>query len=123
LARLDLIVDVGEAIVISDFKTSRSSWGESHVTESASQLLLYHEIGGGLAGGKPLRLEFAVLTKTKTPALTVHAVMTDRFQIERTKWVVKRVWQAIRTGLFYPAPSPMQCPTCPYRRACKAWAG
>ena len=123
LARLDLIVDAGDALVINDFKTSRSSWSESHVTESASQLLLYHELAGGLAGGKPVRLEFAVLTKTKTRALTLHDVSTDRFQIERTKRVVKRVWQAIRAGLVYPAPSPVQCPTCPYRRACKAWTG
>jgi CRISPR/Cas system-associated exonuclease Cas4 (RecB family) len=123
LARLDLIVDGGDALVINDFKTSRSSWGESHVTESASQLLLYHELAWGLAGSKPVRLEFAVLTKAKTPALTVHAVTADRYQIERTKRVVERVWQAIRAGHFYPAPSPMQCPTCPYRRACKAWAG
>ena len=123
LARLDLVVDAGDAIVISDFKTSRSSWGESHVIEAASQLLLYHELALGLAAGRRVCLEFAVLTKAKTPALTLHAVTADRFQIERTKRVVERVWRAIRAGHFYPAPSPMQCPTCPYRRACKAWAG
>ena len=123
LARLDLIVDAGDAIVISDFKTSRSSWDESHVTGAADQLLLYHELAGGLAGGKPIRLTFTVLTKTKAPVFTVLTVTPDEAQIERTKRVVARVWQAIRAGHFYPAPSPLQCPTCPYRRECRAWKG
>jgi CRISPR/Cas system-associated exonuclease Cas4 (RecB family) len=123
LARLDLIVDVGDAVVISDFKTSGSAWSEARVTEAASQLLLYHELAGGLGEGKPIRLEFAVLTKTKSPALSLHPVAADRRQIARTKRVVARVWRAIQAGHFYPAPSLMQCPGCPYQRACQNWTG
>jgi hypothetical protein len=36
---------------------------------------------------------------------------------------VERVWWAIESGVFYPAPSAMSCSTCGYRAACRAWAG
>ena len=44
LARLDLIVDAGDALKVSDFKTSRTQWDEDQVTNSADQLLLYSEL-------------------------------------------------------------------------------
>ena len=91
------------------------------VEEAAPQLLLYSELARTLADDKPMRLSFAVLTKTQSPVLSVHDVPVDPQQIERTKRIVERVWHAIEAGYFYPAPSPLQCPTCPYREPCRAW--
>jgi len=34
---------------------------------------------------------------------------------------VEHVWRAIEAGHFYPAPSAMNCPACPFRDACRAW--
>ena len=34
-----------------------------------------------------------------------------------------RVWRAIEAGVFYPAPSTMNCASCGYRPACRAWTG
>ena len=47
----------------------------------------------------------------------------DLVRIARTKRVFEHVWEAIQTGNFYPAPSPLQCPTCPFQVQCDAWSG
>lgn len=123
LGRLDLIVEQDNQIVITDLKTARSRWSRDQVEESAGQLLLYHELARSLVPGKRLRLQFAVLTKTKQPTIDVHEVPADRRQVDRTKRIVERVWRAIEAEHFYPAPSPMQCPACPFRKPCRDWQG
>jgi CRISPR/Cas system-associated exonuclease Cas4 (RecB family) len=123
LARIDLLVETDDALVLTDLKTARNSWSDDQVTRSTGQLLLYSELVKRIAGGKPVRLAFAVLTKGKFPDLTTYPVLADPGQVERMKGVVQRVWQAIEAGIVYPAPSPMQCPSCPYRDPCAAWRG
>ncbi|MBI3866050.1 MAG: PD-(D/E)XK nuclease family protein [Planctomycetia bacterium] len=123
LARVDLLIETPDALVVTDFKTSRSRWNPEHVDESAGQLLLYHDLVRPLAEGRSIRLEFVVVTKTKIPDLTRHAVNFDRQRIERTKRIVKRVWTAIQSGLFYPVPSAMNCGGCPFRKPCRDWTG
>jgi RecB family exonuclease len=123
LARIDLIVDTGDAVVVTDFKTARREWSQGQVYDSAPQLLLYSELVKHLADGKPLRLAFAVMTKTAIPFLALHDVPADQHQIDRTKRIVERVWRSIQAGNFYPSPSPLQCPTCPFQKPCRAWKG
>lgn len=123
LARIDLLVETDEELMVVDFKTSRSAWGQEQVKTGAGQLLLYHEAVQPIADGRPVRLQFAVLTKTKVPCLVLHEVPVDPRKIERTKEVVNRVWRAVQSGHFYPNPSILNCSTCPYRRPCEAWSG
>lgn len=123
LARVDLVVDTGPAVVLTDFKTSRARWSAEQVEHLAGQLLLYHDLVQTLADGRPVHLEFAVITKTKVPTLTRYPVPADERQMERTKWIVHRVWTAIQTGVFYPSPSPMNCSGCPFREPCGEWLG
>ncbi len=123
LGRLDLLVETDDALVVTDLKTSRSRWSGEQVEDQSAQLLLYSELVSRLAPGKPVRLQFAVLTKTKAPAVDVHEVIYDRRRVGRTKCVVERVWRAIAGEHFYPAPSPLQCPSCAFRDACRAWKG
>jgi RecB family exonuclease len=91
LARVDLIVDTGRELVVSDFKSSRCAWSSFKAEDLAPQLLLYSELVKPLADGKPTQLSFAVLTKTKLPVLTVHDVPLDAQEVERTKRTVARV--------------------------------
>lgn len=121
LAKIDLIVEERDELVVTDFKTSRSRWNDSKVEESAEQLLLYSELARELAPGKELRLEFLVITKTKAVAIDRHVVAFEQEQVERTKRIVERVWRAIEAGHFYPAPSQLNCAGCPYREPCRAW--
>lgn len=123
LGRVDLLLDTDADLLVTDFKTSRSEWGIDHVDDSADQLLLYHELVKPLADGRPVRLAFAVLTKTKFPELTLYPVPVDQRQITRTKRIVERVYRSIQSGNFYPSPSPLKCPSCPYRVQCRAWTG
>ena len=72
---------------------------------------------------KALRLEFAVLTKTKQPVVQRHVVNAEAGRVQRAGHIVERVWQAIQAGHFYPAPSPVICPSCPFREPCQNWRG
>src|SRR5262249_18467586 len=91
-------------------KPARSQWSQEHVEESANQLLIYSELAKPLAEGKPVKLSFAVLTKTKVPDMSLHQVEADPRHVTRTKRIVERIWHAIQAGHFYPNPSPMNCP-------------
>lgn len=121
LARVDLIVEEPDALVIKDWKTSRARWSASQVEEASEQLLLYADLARDLAPGKPLRIEFAVLTKTKDVAIETHALLVEAGRLDRTKRIVARVWRAIEAEHFYPAPTPTNCPACPFREACRHW--
>lgn len=123
LARVDLITDAPDALVISDWKTSRSRWSREQVDESAEQLLLYSELAQDFAPGKSIRIEFAVLTKTKEVCIERHTQLVDRLQVARIKRIVEHVWQAIQAEYFYPSPSPTICSTCPFRQPCRKWPG
>jgi hypothetical protein len=123
LARVDLIQDDDSELIVTDFKTSRSVWGQGKAEASAEQLLLYHELVRPLAGGKTVRLKFAVISKAKVPAIELHEVLASRQRTERTKRIVESVWKGITMGLFYPAPSAITCPNCPFSEPCRAWNG
>lgn len=123
LARVDLIVATDEGLVVSDLKTAARAWGQAKVDDAGPQLLLYGELARELAEGKPIRLQFALFTKTKRPSLELRPVRFDAGSVERTKALVTKIWKAIQSGNFYPSPSPLQCPTCPFRQPCAAWRG
>lgn len=123
LGRIDLIVETADELIVTDLKTSRSRWSREQADDSAGQLLLYHELVRSFAPRKRVRLQFAVLTKTKDPAIDLHEVPSDVRRIDRTKRIVERVWKAIESQAFYPAPSPMQCSGCSFREQCRAWTG
>ncbi len=123
MARIDLLVDDGDGLVLADFKTARTSWSDEHVRDAAGQLLLYHELVQPLADGRPVRLEFAVVTKTKNPEIARHTVVPSPRHLTRTKAIVETAWRGIEARLFLPSPSALNCPTCPFRRQCDAWTG
>ncbi len=123
LGRIDLIMETADALVVTDLKTSRSRWSRDQADDSAAQLLIYSELVRDFAPQKRVRLQFAVLTKTKDPAIDLHEVPVDVRRIDRTKRIVERVWKAIDSEAFYPSPSPMQCPGCSFRKQCRAWTG
>ena len=86
-------------------------------------MLLYASLVRQLVSPQPLRLQFVVVTKAKSPVVQAFDVAFSNERLERTKSVVASVWSAIQAGHFYPAPSPIQCGGCGYRNRCAAWRG
>jgi putative RecB family exonuclease len=123
LGRVDLILETRQELIVADWKTSRAKYSQDQVDESAAQLLLYGELAKDFAPGKRIKLQFGVLTKTKDVSVDTHSFAFDQAQVDRTKRIIERIWHAIEAEHFYPAPSMMNCPGCPYREVCKAWPG
>lgn len=123
LGRVDLVVETPHELVIRDWKTSRARWSAEQVEESTEQLLLYSTLVADFAPGKPVRIEFAVLTKTKAVAIEQHSIVVQQRPLDRMKRVIARVFQAITAEHFYPAPSPLACGGCPFRKPCRSWPG
>jgi len=123
LARIDLLTTTSDALVITDFKTARSRWSQKQADHSADQLLLYSELARRLLPDRDVRLRFLVLTKAKTPTVEAFEVAANHRRAQRTITAVEHTWRAIAASHFYPAPSPMNCPSCPFRSECHAWTG
>jgi putative RecB family exonuclease len=121
--RVDLLTEDTDSLVITDIKTSRGKWSGEQVEDSGEQLLLYSHLASEMAPGKKITTRFMVLTKTKEPVVEEHVREIEPVAVKRTLAGVERVWRAIESGVFYPAPSTMSCASCGYRVACRAWMG
>jgi putative RecB family exonuclease len=121
--RVDLLTEDSDSLVITDIKTSRSRWSAEQVEDSGEQLLLYSHLASEISPGKKITTRFLVLTKTKEPVVEEHVREVEPAAVKRTLAGVERVWRAIESGVFYPAPSVMSCSSCGYRAACRAWVG
>ena len=87
---------------------------------SNEQLLLYSHLASEISPGKKLKTRFLVLTKTKEPVIEEHVREVEPAPVKRTLAGVERVWRAIESGVFYPAPSVMACSGCGYRAGCRS---
>ncbi|MEN9664006.1 MAG: hypothetical protein RLZZ326_369, partial [Planctomycetota bacterium] len=91
--------------------------------DASEQLVLYSKLAGELAPGKKLVTRFLVLTKTKEPIVEEHLGEVRPDRVARAVTSVERVWKAIASENFYPAPSVVGCASCGYRQACEGWRG
>jgi CRISPR/Cas system-associated exonuclease Cas4 (RecB family) len=123
--RVDMITydEAANELLITDFKTSRSVWGPGQAQDQATQLMLYAEGCGEIARdlGATLALQFIVITKTKQPKIEAIRIELDPAKVERSRQTLLAVFQAMQTGIIYPAPDPMSCSSCGYRERCKKW--
>jgi putative RecB family exonuclease len=121
--RVDLLTEDSDSLVVTDIKTSRGKWSAEQVEDSGEQLLLYSHLASEISPGKKIATRFLVLTKTKEPVVEEHVREVETRAVKRTLAGVGRVWRAIESSVFYPAPSVMSCSSCGYRTACRAWTG
>ena len=121
LGRVDLIVETADELILSDWKTSRSAWNAEQCDQAADQLCLYAELARELVPGKRVRLEFIVLVKTKQVTIEKHTLLANPDKIARAKRTWEQVWRAIQGDHFFPVPSVMHCPSCPYHGPCGRW--
>ena len=121
--RVDLIVDEGDALVLTDLKTSKSKWSFHQIDQSGEQLLLYSHLVKRLDPQKDLRLEYQVLSKTKQPILECHKVDFTPERTSRNLAISRRILDEMECGLVYPSPSVFSCAGCPYKDPCRRWQG
>jgi putative RecB family exonuclease len=121
--RVDLLTEDSDSLVITDIKTRRGKWSAEQVEDSGEQLLLYAHLASEIAPGKKIAPRLPVLTKTKELVVEEHVREVNPAAVKRTLTGVERVWRAIQSGAFYPAPSTVVCAGCGYRAACRAWTG
>lgn len=122
VGRID-IIEEGDEITLVDVKTSAKKWSTQQVDEHAPQLILYREAVKGLAAdlGKPVKMAYEVITKTKVPAVERYVITETPEAIERQVKIVELVVQAVKAGLFIPSPG-WACATCPFAGPCREWA-
>jgi putative RecB family exonuclease len=121
--RADLLTEDADRLVVTDIKTSRGKWSAEQVEDSGEQLLLYSRLASEISPRKKIATRFLVLTKTKEPVVEEHVREVEPVAVKRTLAGVERVWRAIESGVFYPAPGTMNCSSCGYRAACRSWTG
>lgn len=120
LARLDLLEIEGDALVVTDIKTSRSRWNEAKVRESLPQLVVYSYATLPLVrefGVRKVIPQFVVVTKAKSPVVQVLRPEASQADTDRLKDLVAEAWRGIRSEVF-PRREGWQCSQCPYRKRC-----
>ncbi len=124
LARIDLITQTADSLHVVDWKTSRSNWSEQKVAQCGEQLVLYGEVVRSMSEEMrlPVKLHFAIITKHKIPRVQIAPVASAPQRAYALRESVKQVWNAIKTGDFYPNPSPQNCATCPFRSRCPVFS-
>lgn len=123
VARVDLIYAHGGSIHLVDFKTSRSRWNPAKVAEAADQLRLYEILSSDISGDTPVELHFGVLTKAKKPVFELCDVPPPESHVTNVLHICdtfRQLYSAMKAGNFYPAPSPQNCATCPFKSRCPA---
>ena len=121
--RVDLLTEDADSLVITDIKTSRGKWSQEQVEDSSEQLLLYSHLASEISPGTKIATRFLVLTKAKEPVIEEHVREVEPGNVKRTLASMERVWRAIESGNFYPAPSTMNCASCGFRATCRVWEG
>jgi len=68
-----------------------------------------------------VQLNFGVITKAKSPAVQTLPVLPDARRTGHMIGAMKQIWSAIKSGITYPNPSPINCSGCPFKSKCGAW--
>lgn len=123
VGRIDIIEEHEDHVLVIDVKTSAKKWSTQQVDEHAPQLILYGHAVKKLAAelGKPVRMAYEVITKTKVPTVERYSIEQTTDSIERQAKIAGLVVSAVKTGIFIPQPG-WQCATCPYAGPCREWS-
>ncbi|MBI2942766.1 MAG: PD-(D/E)XK nuclease family protein [Candidatus Wallbacteria bacterium] len=122
VGRIDLVTEEADAVVLTDIKTAKSRWSSREIDEHSSQLVLYREAVKQMAAemGKPVRLAYEVITKTKTPVVERYVIERAPDELDRQRAVAQLVRRAVDAGIFIPQPG-WACATCPWAGPCREW--
>ena len=125
LAQVDLVHQGDDALLVVDFKTSRSKWDEQDVQQAAEQLLIYGHTVKPLAVclELPVRLHFVIVTKAASPCVQGFDAPLNEQRLGALPEGTLQVWESMKAGNFYPSPSAQNCTSCPFKSRCPIFDG
>ena len=106
---------------MTEIKTSGRAYSESEVATSL-QPTFYANSLYEMAGEEPA-VEFTVLVKTKIPKVQKIQAIRTISDYQRLGDLIGVVEKAVKSGVFYPVESPINCSGCPFYRPCRTWTG
>ncbi|QDT67920.1 PD-(D/E)XK nuclease superfamily protein [Planctomycetes bacterium MalM25] len=115
----DLIYGEDDGLTIRELKTSKRAYTQDQI-DTALQATCYANAVVESRGVWP-RIEYAVLTKTKTPRAQLLTTSRGVDDVGRLGDLVQTIQRAIAAKVFYPIESPLNCSGCPYRAECLEW--
>jgi putative RecB family exonuclease len=119
VAVIDLLTETSEGLVVHEFKTASRSYSQGEV-DSSFQATCYSQAILEEFGRSP-QVEYAILVKTKVPRLQqISTVRTER-ERRRLGDLVEVVERAVKSQVFYPIETPLNCTGCSYRSECRQW--
>ena len=121
IGEFDLVVKDGGDEAVVDWKTASSRWPAGKADREL-QATAYCYAYRQLHGVNPV-FRYDVFTKAKEPQIGNWYTVRTADELERFAWIVSRIEQSVKTGIFYPNESVMNCGECPYRERCKTWKG
>jgi hypothetical protein len=100
-------------VATEDIKSSRSKWSEEDLMQHAGQLALYQAGVQDLVQeiGKPVRVEFEIVTKTKNPVVERLYLKDGGESLDRQVKAATLVLEAVERGIYIPSPG-WQCSSC-----------
>ena len=121
--RIDLVTHENGILWITDFKTARSVPDQEAAEEAGEQLILYAQGCQPIANqlGATIRLQFLYINKTKEPKVEASEIDMDSTRIHRSKLILRQIFKAMESDHIYPAPSPINCGGCAFRKRCMTW--
>lgn len=115
----DLIYGNDDQLTIRELKTSKRAYTQDQI-DTALQATCYANAVVESRGVWPT-IEYAVLTKTKTPRAQLLTTSRGIDDLGRLGDLVQSIDRAVAAGVFYPIESPLNCSGCPYRSECLEW--
>jgi CRISPR/Cas system-associated exonuclease Cas4 (RecB family) len=119
VAVADLVYGEPGELTVRELKTSARAFSQGEV-DLAPQATCYAHATHQRHGVWP-RVEYCVLTKTKTPRAQLVTTERTASHAGRLGDLVESVDRAVTAGVFYPIESPLNCSGCPFRSECRAW--
>ncbi|MCY2927141.1 MAG: PD-(D/E)XK nuclease family protein [Planctomycetota bacterium] len=127
LATLDLL-DVGQEMLMINFKVATSEWSRANAAVAADELVLFRHVHHAVTDGlwsmtRPILVGFVLLTTAgRKPTVKYVRMQEEPGQLDHILDSIRRGWAAISAGDFPPDPLPAKCMVCPYRSRCPVFA-
>jgi len=113
--------DSSGTVIISDFKTSKSSYSNDKIDKSFQLTLYYMAFKSNGYKDRDILLRFDCLIKTKTPKFEQYYTTRGEEDVKRAIKKITCVWESIKKGVFLPNDTSWKCTNCEYKTTCTDW--